>query len=51
MKFMVALIKVGRALLPTCTFPSTAKFSNLMSIFGISIPTLEFIFLFLKNKK
>lgn len=39
--FRVALSSVGRALLPTCTSPSTDKCSNLTSIVGISIPTLK----------
>lgn len=38
--FMVALSRVGSALLPTYASASTDKCSNLTSILGISIPTL-----------
>lgn len=40
MVFKVEFSSVGNALVPTYASPSTLKFSNLTSIFGISIPTL-----------
>ena len=41
-ELMVELSKVGKALIPTCTSPSTDRCSYLTSIVGVSSPTLYY---------